>query len=137
MEGDVVNVMEGEERASSNSSSLGRFANDSRFLPPYSFVKTALYCSMLLDSLSTSFLLGTTLCAGFEYPHASGCWYHWHCPQGCEPSQRILRLLHSTHALLVDMRRDPGGRDGLPEASMSASGDRIAAEDWKVWNMSC
>jgi hypothetical protein len=22
------------------------------------------------------FLLGTTLCAGFEYPHASGCWYH-------------------------------------------------------------
>lgn len=80
----------GEHRASSNSSSRGIEASDSRLFDPYNLVNMTLYCSRLFDSLSTSllcnqyrpplhlgqslentyFLLGTTLCAGFEYPHA-------------------------------------------------------------------
>jgi hypothetical protein len=83
----------------------------------------------------TYFRLGTTLCAGFEYPHASGCWYHWHWPHGWVPSQRIFRRLHSTHALLVEMRREPAVRVGLPATLSSALGDRMPAADWKVWNM--
>jgi len=82
------------------------------------------------------FLLGTTLCAGFEYPQASGCWYHWHWPHGWVPSQRIFLRLHSTHALLVDIRREPVAREGLlEEPSLSAPGDRRPTDDWKVWNM--
>jgi hypothetical protein len=45
------------------------------------------------------------------------------------PSQRILRLLHSTHALLVDILREPGGRDGFPELSVSAPGERRPLDD--------
>jgi len=46
-----------------------------------------------------------------------------------------LRRRHSTQALLVEMRREPGGRKGLPGLSLSASGERKVADDWKVWNM--
>jgi hypothetical protein len=47
-----------------------------------------------------------------------------------------LRLLHSTQALLVDILRDPGGREGFPAPlSLSAPGERIPTDDWKVWNM--
>lgn len=82
------------------------------------------------------FLLGTTRCAGLEYPQASGCWYHWHCPHGWVPSQRIFLRRHSTQALLVDMRRAPAARVGLLEVlSPSEPGDRSPTEDWKVWNM--
>jgi hypothetical protein len=51
------------------------------------------------------------------------------------PSHRIFLLLHSTHALLVDIRREPGGLDGFPEVSDSAPGDRSPTEDWNVWNI--
>ena len=53
------------------------------------------------------------------------------------PSQRIFRRLHSTQALLVDIRRDPAARAGLLLAapSLSAPGDRSPTDDWKVWNM--
>jgi hypothetical protein len=45
------------------------------------------------------------------------------------PSHRIFRLLHSTQALLVEIRREPGGRDGFPELSVSAPGERSPVED--------
>ena len=50
----------------------------------------------------------------------SGCWYHWHCPQGCCPSQRIFLRLHSTQALLVDIRLEPDDRPDFPESLPSA-----------------
>jgi hypothetical protein len=52
------------------------------------------------------------------------------------PSQRIFRRLHSTQALLVEIRREPVARDGLlEEPSLSAPGDLMPTDDWKVWNM--
>lgn len=61
---------------------------------------------------------GTTLHHGvslvFSFQPTRGRHTHMHCPQGCAPSQRIFRLLHSTQAFVVEILREPDGRTAFP-----------------------
>ena len=74
---------------------------------------------------------GTTRWVGLLYAQASGCWYHWHCPQGLRPSHLIFRRRHSTQALLVEILRGPPARPPFPTIVSSAPTAGVAA--WNVW----